>query len=556
MASPNQRPSLMGGLIWTSLGILFLLKAFSIGPNFWSMAARYWPILLILLGLGKIIDYFRQKEGVSLRVGEVVGVIFLILLGAFFTRLSNSRLPEMFGHIPWHIRGVDVGRIGEWQGTSFTFNQEASYPITALMPLRVENSYGGVIVSPGSDSEIRVRLRKVVYKDDEAQAKQIANEILLEGGPSRVAAPGAPKDESFTVKTNRDSLSNKDHRFRTEMEVFVPRKTQLVVRNTFGEIKVTDLEGKLDLSTSHRPLEVRDCSAEVVASSRYGDVRLMNLKGNIQVDARGKVYLEGIKGDVNVRNEYASVEILDVDGKVSVSNSESSVSVSKILKPVVIDARGSQITARHLEDTLKVTTSHRRVEIVDVKSSVSLDTRYCTVSLQDIKGNVEAQSNSDRITGKNLEGSLKILAQGSGVRMNTITGPIDIETSFKDVIVNEFAGACKITNEHADVKLSSWGRLNGDVTVKNRTGDIEVFLAENSGFQIDATARNGKVDSDFPGVSTDVSGDSGSLKGKVNMGGPKVFLETDYSNIRIRAGRAEQDERQKRSREGRRNSSN
>lgn len=555
MASGNRRPSLMGGLIWTGLGILFLLRAYSIGPNFWSLAARYWPILLILLGLGKIIDYFRQKEGVSLRAGEVVGVFFLILLGAFFTRLSNTRFPEIFGRIPIHIGGVDV-EIADWQGTSFTFNQEASYPIASAMLLRVENSYGGVVVSPGSDREIRIRLRKVVYKDDEAQAKQIADEILLEGGPSRMAAPGAPKEESFIVKTNRDSLSNKDYRFRTEMEVFVPRKTQLVVRNTFGEVKVSDLEGKLDLSTSHKPLEVRDCSAEVVASSRYGEVRLMNLKGNIQVDARGKVYLEGIKGDVNVRNEYAAVEIVDVDGKVSVSNTESSVSVSKVLKPVVIEARGSQITARHLDDTLKVSTSHRRVEIVDIKSGVTLDTRYCTVSLQDVKGNVEAQSNSDKITAKNLEGSLKILAQGSGVRLNNITGPVDIETSFKDVIVNEFAGACKITNEHADVKLTSWGRLNGDLTVKNRTGDIEVFLAENSGFQIDATARNGRVDSDFPGLSTEVSGDSGSLKGKVNVGGPKVFLETEYSNIRIRAGRAEQDEMPKRSKERRRNSSN
>ena len=43
MASGNQRPSLMGGLIWISLGILFLLHAFSKGPNVWSLAARYWP---------------------------------------------------------------------------------------------------------------------------------------------------------------------------------------------------------------------------------------------------------------------------------------------------------------------------------------------------------------------------------------------------------------------------------------------------------------------------------------------------------------------------------
>ena len=146
MASPNQRPSLMGGLIRTSLGILFLLKAFSIGPNFWSIAARYWPILLILLGLGKIIDYFRRRRGFP-ACGRGRGRYLFDPPWRLFTRLSNSRFPDMVGRIPWHIRGVDVGGIGDWQGTSFTFNQEASYPITTTMALRVENSYGGVIVS-------------------------------------------------------------------------------------------------------------------------------------------------------------------------------------------------------------------------------------------------------------------------------------------------------------------------------------------------------------------------------------------------------------------------
>ena len=44
--SLKRRPSLLGALLWIGLGTLFLLRNFGIGPDFWSMAARYWPIAL------------------------------------------------------------------------------------------------------------------------------------------------------------------------------------------------------------------------------------------------------------------------------------------------------------------------------------------------------------------------------------------------------------------------------------------------------------------------------------------------------------------------------
>src|ERR671937_836864 len=87
--SHKRRPTLMGGLLWTGLGVVFLLSNFGIGPGVWTMAGRYWPILLILLGLGKVIDHFRRKEGVSLRVGEVFGIFFLLLIGSFVTRIHR-----------------------------------------------------------------------------------------------------------------------------------------------------------------------------------------------------------------------------------------------------------------------------------------------------------------------------------------------------------------------------------------------------------------------------------------------------------------------------------
>src|SRR5512136_1579152 len=392
MRDRRYRPSLLGGLLWTSLGIIFLLRNFGIGPDVWSLAARYWPILLILLGLGKVIDYYRQKEGVSLRVGEIIGILFLVLIGTLITKATQSHVGRVFRELPISIGGTPV-RPGEWFGTSYTYTDEKSYALTASTPVRIENSYGSVVVSPGSDQEVKVRIRKVVYQNDESRAKAIGAEIKVEAGPE-----GQAEAASFLVKTNRDALASKDYRFNTDLEVLVPPKTEVKVDNSFGEVRAANLEGKLELSTTHNELEIRDCTGEFIASNHYGDSRFANLTGNLTVDARGRVNAESIRGNVTVTDEFHPVEIRDVEGTLTVTNTESSVSVEKVTKPVVINARGSQVTASDLRSTLKVATSHRRVQISDVAADVEAETSYLSATIKGIKGKTAVRSNSDRLT--------------------------------------------------------------------------------------------------------------------------------------------------------------
>ncbi len=547
MSHIRRRPSLLGGLLWLGLGTLFLMRNFSIGPDIWSMAGRYWPILLILLGLGKVVDYYRQKEGISIRLGEVVGILILLLIGTAVTKISNSHFSRMISEIPIEIGGSSV-QPGHWIGTSYSYNEENTYPITASTPLRVENSYGQVIISPGSDGEVRVRLRKVVFHNEEAKAKGIAGEIKLEagleGGGTPEAVPVKPEAEPsvkgkpesvFVVRTNRDSLSAKDYRFNTEMEVFIPKKSRLAVRNQYGEVRAVSLEGKLDLSTTHNPLEVHDCAGDVQLSNRYSESRILNHKGNATIDTRGRVYVETIKGDLVVRDEYAAVEIRDVEGKVTVSNTDSSVSVEKVTKPVVIEGQGCQVTATGLGDTLKLSTSHKRVQVENVASNVNMDTRYANVSVREVKGNLDFASNSDHISLDDIRGYLKIKADGSDVQANAVAGSVEIFTTRKDVTVNNFANSCKIVNEYGDVTLSTGSAIKGDLSVKNKNGDIELFLPESAAFQIDATARNGRVDSDFPGLEATVGSSAvGLLKGRTKNGAARIVLDTEYSNIHLR----------------------
>ncbi len=537
----KRRPSLLGALLWTGLGFLALLYTLGVVRDISSLV-RFWPVLLILLGLGKILEYSLKKNSVSIRVGEIIGILLLLLIGTTITRISRSTMGRFLQELPFEVGGNPM-RPGQWFGESHTYSEEATYPFDSAMPIRVENSYGTVSVTPGSDREIRVRLRKVIY-GNEARAKSIASEIRLQGGPEYPGTTGATlkpeaepgKDSGikyFSIRTNRDSLSSRNYMFNTDLELFVPKSSQIQVVNSYGEVRASGIDGKLDLSAINRSLELRDCTGQFNISTRYAECRLTNLKGSLNVDGRGRVYIEDVKGDVSVANEYSPIEILNVDGKLSVSSTEGNLKIEKVTKPVVITARGTQVQVADLQDSLKITTSHRDVDISGVASQVTIESRYANLKLKDIKGNIDIDSSSDNINADDVGGQFILKARGSGIRANGVRGPLDIRTTLKDVVINDFGDSCNISNEYAGISISSQKLGKGDVNVKNRNGDIELYLPEAASFLIDATARNGKIESDYAGLEPTRNGNTGSLKSQVKSGGPKITVETDASDIHL-----------------------
>jgi len=528
MSSRSRRPSLLGGLLWTGLGILFLMRNFDVGPDLWFMTARYWPILLILLGLAKVIDYYRQKDGISLRIGEVFGLLFLFIIGSAVTRLHDSGIRE------WITTPIVIGGGEVRFGSSFTYSDEVSYTLDPDTPLRIENSKGSITVTPGSDREVRVQLRKVIYNDDEALAKEIADKIELLGGPDTAA-----ETPTFVLKTNRDRLSSENHSFRTDIEIQVPQKLELQIQNLDGLVRVTDLEGKLNVRTTNKGLEVDHFTGQVVVANRRGRSRLKNITGDVTFDGRGRVEVENINGNVDIRTLYSPVEVSEVEGIVKISNTDSRVTVSGVSQPVTIVARGTRVTARDLQASLTISTSNQRVQVSGVASDVSITSRYGNGTLEGIKGNVDLESNSDRFTLREIGGHLVVNGTATGLRVTDIEGHVEITTSRKDVTVTNFSSGCNISNEHAVVTLSTRSLGTNDITVKNRNGDIELILPEDAAFQIEATARKGRVNSNISGLEpASVSGDTAVLKGTLKTGGPKILLEADYSNIDIRTLRS------------------
>ncbi len=61
MAS-SKRESLFWGLIILVLGMLFLMKNFGLEINIWHLIGKYWPLILIYIGLKNIYLFLKKNK--------------------------------------------------------------------------------------------------------------------------------------------------------------------------------------------------------------------------------------------------------------------------------------------------------------------------------------------------------------------------------------------------------------------------------------------------------------------------------------------------------------
>jgi hypothetical protein len=72
--------------------------------------------------------------------------------------------------------------------------------------------------------------------------------------------------------------------------------------------------------------------------------------------------------------------------------------------------------------------------------------------------------------------------------------------------------------------------------VENRSGDIQIYVPDRAGFQVDARAIGGEIETDFDGLKIDNSNDNATATGSVGGGGPHVVINNQHGTIELRKG--------------------
>src|SRR5271155_82986 len=92
---PRHRRSMSGPIVLIAVGIVFLLGTMGVldWHNLGHWFAHYWPVLLIISGVIKLIEYQRaQQQGVrpsGLGAGGIFLMIAIIVVGLISTQASH-----------------------------------------------------------------------------------------------------------------------------------------------------------------------------------------------------------------------------------------------------------------------------------------------------------------------------------------------------------------------------------------------------------------------------------------------------------------------------------
>lgn len=518
------RASLLSGLFWASLGAILLADIFGL-LDFFPVAGLYWPLLLILYGIGKVFDYYRFKGALHIRPAEIFGVIFIVAFGLTCSLADRANWRLLGDWSDWGDLAVKVPF--EPDKPKFEFPVVKTVALGEAKSVRIQNLYGRVRVEPIQGIESTIHLGRVVRADTKEKAESLANRVRITSGM---------ENGTLSIGTNRVDLGEAGKDLTTDLTVELPADVTLTVENGYGDVNISDRTAACQVTNTFGEVRIERIDGTIKVSNRNRPVEIRGIKGDVEVkNQRGSVRLTQVTGRVVARTDYDFVSADGVQGSLDVGNHFGSVRLTDVAGPVVVDAIGSKVTATHLHQGLTVKNSHKEIKIEDVDGQVNVESSYARISLQRIRGPIELKAIHAEVSAKEIDQGLDLQGRGSQVSISQARGPLEIETSLRPVKISSFSGPVTVQNEYEGVTINSEGHLAAPIKVSNRNGSITLTVPASSNFNLLAQAVGGSIVSDFrPSTQAEAPEEDASfVESKIGSGGPSVELQTTYSRIRI-----------------------
>src|SRR5208282_1532858 len=300
MTPPPPRPphrSIAGPVVLILMGVLFLmgtmgiLEIHSLGRLF----ARFWPALLILWGLLKLIEYEQAKRygqpARGIGVGGVFLMVFLIGAGLIATQASRVDWKNLGDHIQL---GDDEGLNEIFGGSAFNYSDELSQEIPAGSTLHVNDDRGAITINVAEGKTMKVSVRKKVHAEKQQDADDYNHKTKTQITVS---------DKVVTLDAQTHAAGNAV--VTTDMDIYVPRNTDLVIVSRRGGITINGMNGSVEVTNQHGEVSLNDHTGNAVLSLESSSVRAQHVKGDITIQGRAnEVSLEDVDGAVHLNGEF------------------------------------------------------------------------------------------------------------------------------------------------------------------------------------------------------------------------------------------------------------
>jgi DUF4097 and DUF4098 domain-containing protein YvlB len=445
-----RRPSIVRPIMLIIIGVVALLiQAGSIsGYEFWDWYVRWWPLLLIGLGLALLGEWYLQQGDPYGRRTGAGGLVFLIVLIALLGVVGKHAMNSPFG---WHFPNDDDNN---WRmhlfGQEHDADRQFDQAFGANGRLTIDNPHGDVSIAPSTDDRIHVSAHQIVYssseRDADKQLTKLRPELQVNGNEA-------------TLKTQ-----NLD-RGSVDLTVQVPANTSVSMKAGRGNVAVNGLNGMIGVDAGHGNVTLNKIGGACTAKMSGGDFSAHALTSTLSVSGRTE--------DANVS---------DVTGKVTLDGDFlGEVNVAKLRGPLSFHSSRTTFEVDHLDGDLTLDDSDLTVE--NAKGRIQATTRSKNITLSRIAGPLDAET-SDGDISVNLtggEGAINLRNRNGAIRLGL---PADhlfhVDASAHDGSVSSdltYKGKVE-RNDHSLIGDTGDGSNATPVTLVAEHGDIDIKRAE------------------------------------------------------------------------------
>jgi DUF4097 and DUF4098 domain-containing protein YvlB len=449
----NRVPSIVGPIILITVGViaLLLISGHINADQFWTAVEKYWPMLLIGLGIVALAEWaidLRRPNPPARRFGGYVWlVILLIILGT--------------GGAGWHHWwGPLRAQFGD-DGDDF-FNAlgqpqhdldqpVASVKIPANAQIEIQNPRGDISISAGDDADLTVRNHQIAFANTDADAKKI-----FDSQQAHVTVSG----NAVVVKVDSNSSG------RTNLALVVPRSASINVTTGHGGVTATGLDGSVDVEVQHGDLETTAIKGKVHAHlSNHGDFSAHDIGGDVSVEGDGgDVTISDVHGKVTLQGDYTGDTHLErVDQTVHFHSSRTDLEFARLPGDMSLNS-----------DSLHATQMIGPVHILCSSSKdIELSQVFGDVQIEDHDARVEVgMAGSYAVEIKNRKGDVELSLPPS------VSAVVDAHTRNGD-IVSDFP--LTISGDDDKTATGTIGKGGPKIELSTEHADLRIRKGDDAG---------------------------------------------------------------------------
>jgi DUF4097 and DUF4098 domain-containing protein YvlB len=429
---PRHPRSFAGPVVLIVLGIFFLLGNMGIiawhdlGRSF----SRFWPALLILWGIIKLIEYQNaNRAGVRARgigAGGILLIIFLVVTGLISTeayRLDWNSIRDQM-----HIEGQDM----PWWGHTYSYEDALQQGFPAGANLQVLSERGAVNVTTSDDQQVHVAVHKRINADRQDDAdkwdKSTRPQITRSGSV-------------LTINANTQGAG--DHWVSNDLDISVPRKASVAISTRHGDISVIGRDGSAELTSQHGEVVITEITGSAVLNLDHSSARVSQVSGDVTVQGRANdVSLEDIKGAVRLNGDFMeAVRLSRIAKTVSFKSTRTDMEFAKLDGDLNLDS--GDLEASNVNGPLRLRTRSKDIVINGIAGDIHLQNENGAVEIHVNKlGNLDVS---------NSRGDIRIfLPEKSPFQLDAHARDGEIQTDFSELKIdnqnNRAAGSGSVGN--------------------------------------------------------------------------------------------------------------